>query len=316
MKIVLLINQTESIELDNYYLFSRQLLSRGHSITLCFMDSLGMSGTRVTAQGFQIDSEFLTVGQAFDDLPHQQVDLNSFALVWILALGFRIGFLDKMQLLHNLERDTNLVNSINSILFLKSKYLLNARPEIFPHPETHASANWKQLYKIIERTGGTWIIKPPAGSFGRDVFKVDAMDANLKSLLQTMTGHESGAYCLIQRYIDEVRLGEKRVLFADGQVIGQYCRRNAADHRSNLAQGGKPEVCDLSDEEIELCERIGLFLRREGALFVAMDLAYPYVIELNVINPGGLTTLFELTQQDLSGEVVDKVLAATTQSAM
>lgn len=309
MNIALLINETECIELDNYYLFCHQLLALGHSVSLCRIDSLGMSNAQVTALSFEANSTLVTVGRSFNDLTSRQVGLNRFDLVWVLALGFRIGFLDKIQLLHNLERDTALVNSLNSILYLKSKYFLNTQTEIFSHPESHASANWRQLFEIIQQGGGTWIIKPPAGSFGRDVFKVDASDANLRPILQTMTGHDSGAYCLIQRYVEEISNGEKRVLLANGEVVGQYCRRNTQDHRTNLAQGGEPEVCTLTPEEIALCGPIGKFLRDEGALFVAMDLAYPYVIELNVINPGGLTTLLALTDQDLSGEVVKRVLS-------
>jgi glutathione synthase len=309
MKIALLINETECIELDNYYLFSHQLLALGHSVFLCCIDSLGMSNAQVTAQGFQANSDLVRVEQPFGEIACTEVDLNRFDLVWILALGFRTGFLDKVQLLHNLERETILVNSLDSILYLKSKYFLNTLPDIFSHPESHASASWKQLYGIIQQGGGTWIIKPPAGSFGRDVFKVEATDANLRSILQTMTNHDTGVYCLIQRYVDEISNGEKRVLIANGEVVGQYCRRNTQDHRTNLAQGGEAEVCALTAEEIDLCRKIGEFLRNEGALFVAMDLAYPYVIELNVINPGGLTTLRTLSDTDLSREVVNRVLA-------
>ena len=309
MKIALLINETECVELDNYYLFSHQLLALGHSVFLCCIDSLGMSNAKVTAQGFQASSDLVEVGRPFSAIARSEVDLSVFDLVWVLALGFRTGFLDKMQLLHNLERDTVLVNSLDSILYLKSKYFLNTQSEIFSHPESHASSNWKQLFEIIQRGGGTWIIKPPAGSFGRDVFKVEATDANLRSILQTMTGHETGLYCMIQRYVEEINNGEKRVLMANGEVVGQYCRRNTQDHRTNLAQGGEPEACTLTSEELDLCSNVGEFLRREGALFVAMDLAYPYVIELNVINPGGLTTIHALTNQDLSREVVERVLS-------
>jgi glutathione synthase len=310
MKIALLINETECVELDNYYLFCHQLLALGHSVSLCCIDSLGMNNEWVTAQGFEADNELVEIGKPFSDLTWREVVLNRFDLVWILALGFRVSFLDKMQLLHNLERDTVLVNSLNSILYLKSKYFLSTQSKIFSHPESHASADWQQLFDIIQREGGTWIIKPPAGSFGRDVFKVDVGDANLKSILQTMTGHDAGFYCLIQRYVDEISNGEKRVLLANGEVVGQYCRRNTQDYRTNLAQGGKPEICTLTSEENNLCKNTGKFVRNEGALYVAVDLAYPYVIELNVINPGGLTTLQALTNQDLSGEVVERVLSS------
>lgn len=310
MNIALLINSTDNLELDNYYLFTPKLLSHGHSVTLCFIDSLGMRNNQVTAQGYQITSELPPIGKPFTELQSSPVVLNTLDLVWILALGYRKGFLDKIQLLHNLEQDTRITNTINAILFLKSKYYLSARPDIFPHPESHAAANWEQLYHCIQAAGGTWIIKPPAGSFGRDVFKVHASDANLKALLQNMTGYDNSQYCLIERYIEEIQEGEKRVLFANGEVIGQYSRINGSDHRTNMAQGANAHSCQLTTQEKELCQRVGQTLCEEGALFAAMDLAYPYVIELNVINPGGLSTIQTLSGEDLSGIVIDKVLAS------
>ena len=44
-------------------------------------------------------------------------------------------------------------------------------------------------------------------------------------------------------------------------------------------------------------------------MFAGIDLAYPWLIEVNVINPGGLGTIEQLTGQDRSDEVCGAILA-------
>ena len=124
-----------------------------------------------------------------------------------------------------------------------------------------------------------------------------------------MTAHGSGQYCLMQRYVEEIAEGEKRVLFAGGRSVGQYKRKAVIDHRTNVIQGARTEACDLTDKETDLCRRIGQYLAGMGAEFAGVDMVYPYVIEFNVINPGGLKTIFELTGVNLAAQIIDRVLA-------
>jgi glutathione synthase len=303
MKIALLNNTNPASGEDNSSSFGQHLSSLGHEVYVCPIDSLALDRGEVIVNSVPSDS--------VTDLHDKAVGipLGSFALVWILGLGQRAGFLDKLQLLQALPASTRIINPLSGILHLKSKYLLNSLPDIFPQPESYASSDWRWLLSIMKDRGGTWIVKPPAGSFGRDVFKICADDANASAVLQNMTGHESGNYCLMQRYIDAISEGEKRVLFAAGHVIGQYLRFSVADHRTNLAQGAVAESCGLSSQEQVLCERIGDYLKQHCAGYVAMDMVYPYIIELNVVNPGGLSTLNSLTGTDYAGEVVKHILA-------
>ena len=90
-------------------------------------------------------------------------------------------------------------------------------------------------------------------------------------------------------------------------MIGQYLRVAVADHRTNIMQGARSEPCDLTPIETEYCQELGQFLKAFGAEFVGLDLAFPWIIEFNVINPGGLVTILELTGQDLSASIISEI---------
>jgi glutathione synthase len=151
------------------------------------------------------------------------------------------------------------------------------------------------------------VAKPPAGSLGRDVFVLKPGGPNNRAILQNLCGREEDQYTLLQQYVSEVTSGEKRVLFAGGKVIGQYRRTATGDHRTNLIQGATSTACDLSEAEAIYCRTIGQVLTSMGAGFVGIDLIYPWVIEFNVINPGGITTIDELTGVDLTNAVLDSL---------
>ena len=79
-------------------------------------------------------------------------------------------------------------------------------------------------------------------------------------------------------------------------------------------QGARSEACKLTKEEANYCEKLGAFLKDFGAELVGLDLAYPWIIEFNVINPGGLLTIEELTGQDLTATIVDELGFVTADS--
>ncbi len=305
-RVALLVQKTAAIEDGNYLRFARALHQRQYQVDVCSIDSLRMIDSQIVADGFPWQPS-LDVDSLF---PEQTTQVIEHDIVWILSLGDRGGFLDKYQLLYALPDHIHIVNSLDAIMHLKSKFFLASRPELFPGPKTFASPNAEELIGIIREQGGQWIVKPPAGSLGRDVFKVNAEDKNLNAIVQHLCGVENSNYIMLQRYIPEIESGEKRVLIAGGKVIDQYRRFAHNDHRTNLSQGALIEHCSLNDDERQLCNHLGKELLKFGALFVGVDLAFPAVIEINVINPGGIVTIDELTSVDQSEAVVNALLKA------
>ena len=305
-RIALLIQKTPTLEDGNYLRFARELNKLGHSTDILVIDSLRLIAGRVTADAFSWRSH-LKSGSPLPTSAECKIDHD---VIWILGLGDRANFLDKYQLLFALPEKCKIVNSLDAIMHLKSKYYLASQGDQFPSPETYASTSAEELISIVEANQGKWIVKPPAGSLGRDVYLTHAGDSQLKVIIKRLCGADNSRYTMLQRYLPEIEQGEKRVLLAGGRVIGQYLRRSAGDHRTNITAGAKTEPCDLSVPERDYCTKLAQQILSKGAWFAGVDLVYPWLIEVNVINPGGITTIHELTGCDLSEKVVEAVMTS------
>ena len=301
-RIALLIKSTPQLEDDNYLRFGK-CLSESCDITLIPVDTLQLVDNQVSAAQFPWREEF-SAGTFMPELDISPINQD---LLWILSLGTQHSFLDKYQLLYVLSKKCRIMNSLQALMHLNSKYYLATQPKLFPQPETHASRNSSELARIINSKRGKWIIKPPAGSLGRDVFLVEPSDTNLNSILEHLCGSQNTNYTMIQRYVKEIEEGEKRVILAGGKVIDQYKRLPSSDHRTNVSRGALTEHCELSGEERGYCESLAEYLLKEGVHFAGIDLAWPWLIEINVINPGGLLTIEGITGRDRNKEVIEAI---------
>lgn len=222
-----------------------------------------------------------------------------FRLVWLLGMGRAHNFLDRMQLLRLLPQRPFVV-PVDALVYQHAKYAWRRRM-----PETYASNDASYLKSRLA-AGGDWVAKPPAGSYGRDVLRI-GNDAAGAAVIDRLTGGLDGGYCLLQRFVPEIESGEKRTLVAGGRLIGTYLRRPGqdADLRANLAAGATPHATDLSAGERELVTSVAEELTAAGIGFAAVDTVFPYLMEVNLANPGGLATLQALYGTDPAGSVVE-----------
>jgi glutathione synthase len=94
---------------------------------------------------------------------------------------------------------------------------------------------------------------------------------------------------VVQRYVPDVRKGDKRIILVDGVAMGAINRVPAAgEARSNMHVGGRPEKTALTEREQEICARIGPALKERGMIFVGIDVIGGYLTEVNVTSPTGL----------------------------
>ena len=183
--IVFLVSETDTIIEGNYLKFANEMLARGANSHIAVVDSLALVRSSIVIQGFQLTTPLLTNEPFPKDL--STFELAEFDIVWIMSLGYRESFLDKMQMLYGLPDSCRIVNSLNALMHFKSKYFLASHAETFAHPETHASTSPEQLLGIVQ-SGGKWIAKPPAGSFGKEVYLLTQNDPNTAVILDSLTG--------------------------------------------------------------------------------------------------------------------------------
>lgn len=152
------------------------------------------------------------------------------------------------------------------------------------------------------------ILKPLDGMGGASIFHVRENDPNLSVILETMTAHAS-RYIMAQKYLPEVKNGDKRILMVNGEPI-PYCLARipaSGETRGNLAAGGRGEGRELSARDRWIAEQVGPTLRDKGLVFVGLDVIGDYLTEVNVTSP---TCVQELDKQfgiNISARLMDHI---------
>jgi glutathione synthase len=151
------------------------------------------------------------------------------------------------------------------------------------------------------------IIKPLYGNGGAGVFHVRPDDENLGALLEmfTTTWREP---VIVQRYVPEVRKGDKRIVLVDGKAVGAVNRVPAAgEARSNMHVGGRPEKTALTKREQDICNIIGPALKERGLIFVGIDVIGEYLTEINVTSPTGIQEINRFDDVTIERDVWDAI---------
>lgn len=155
---------------------------------------------------------------------------------------------------------------------------------------------------------GDIIVKPLDGMGGASIFRVTSGDGNASVIYETLTEHES-RYCMAQKYLPEIKAGDKRILVIDGEPVPYALARIPAsgELRGNLAAGGTGRGQALSDRDKEICRVVGPTLVEKGLVFVGLDVIGDYLTEINVTSP---TCVRELNQQfdlDIGATLMDAI---------
>lgn len=272
---------------DNHQRLPRAFAETGWQVVVCCHETLALADRRVVAR---------TAAGAL-------TDLAEYDAYFVLGFGLQETFLDRMQMLRGLTQD-RFVNTVDALTHQHGKASLQLACPDVPQPTTHLSNDAAALAAMVAQ-GGEWIAKPPAGSFGRDVFHLRAGAANAPAILRHLT--RGGRYALLQERIDTAGHGEKRVLLAAGQIVGAYGKR-PADHRANLDVGAEAHPTALTLPEQATVARLAARLNALGVRFAAVDLAAAQVLEINLANPGGLATCAAVSGVDPAPQVAAALL--------
>jgi glutathione synthase len=141
------------------------------------------------------------------------------------------------------------------------------------------------------------------GHGGAAVFRILPQDMNFGSLYDmfSVTFREPW---VIQRFLAEVKHGDKRIILVDGEFAGAVNRVPADDDlRSNMVRGGAAQATDLTPREREICARLGPALPERGLLFVGIDVIDGNLTEINVTSPTGIRAIARLGGPDVAAMI-------------
>jgi glutathione synthase len=159
----------------------------------------------------------------------------------------------------------------------------------------------------FRKAQGNIIVKPLYGNGGAGVFHLRPEDENLNALLELFT-QLFREPVIVQRYLPEVRQGDKRIILVDGVAMGAVNRVPAAgEARSNMHVGGRAEKAALTPREREICEAIGPTLKERGLIFVGIDVIGSYLTEINVTSPTGLQEINRFDKVVLEDRIWDAI---------
>ncbi|WP_455480948.1 glutathione synthase [Bartonella sp. B12(2025)] len=198
---------------------------------------------------------------------------------------FDLNYITTTHLLERVHPKTLVVNDPVWVRNSPEKIFVTEFSDLMP--ETLITKDIEEITDF-RATFGDIIVKPLYGNGGAGVFHLKQDDRNLASLLEMFAEIYREPF-IVQRYLDAVRKGDKRIILLDGTPVGAINRISAeTDIRSNMHVGGSAENIDLTKRDYEICERIGPALQERGLLLVGIDVIGDYITEINVTSPTGI----------------------------
>jgi len=152
-------------------------------------------------------------------------------------------------------------------------------------------------------------VKPLFGNGGAGVFRLTPADENLNALLELFTQLYREPI-IVQRYLPEIRRGDKRIILIEGEPVGGILRvPPEGEVRANLHVGGRAVKTELTARERAICAAIGPTLRAQGLVFVGIDVIGDFMTEINVTSPTGIQEIARLDGVDIAPKIWDAIEA-------
>lgn len=233
--------------------------------------------------------------------------LDGFDSVWMRKdPPFDIKFFFATHLL-------SLIDETKCFLFNHPRGLREANEKLyalrFPEqiPQTLVASEMERLKEFMEELGGEMIIKPLDGCGGSGVYYLQTQDRNTNSILEVATDN-GRRLVMAQRYLPEIREGDKRIIVLDGEPLGAVLRVPLEwETRGNIHVGGQCVKTEVTLRDREICAALAPSLQADGLYFVGLDVIGNYLTEVNVTSPTGIQEVNSLNGVRLESQVIDFV---------
>jgi glutathione synthase len=295
---------TVSIAGDTSFALSLEAQRRGHSLFHYTPDRLTLADGKVFArvEPMHLRDE---QGNHFSLGEPWRADLSEMDVVLLRQdPPFDMNYITTTHILERIHPKTLVVNDPAWVRNSPEKIFVTEFADLMP--ETLITKDREEV-AAFRRQHGDIIIKPLYGNGGAGIFHLAEADRNLASLLEMFSQMFREPY-IVQRYLKDVRKGDKRIMLVDGEPVGAINRVPAEhDSRSNMHVGGRPEKTELTNREHEICARIGPELRRRGFILVGIDVIGGYMTEINVTSPTGIREVARFGGPDIAALFWDAV---------
>ncbi|MCB9929588.1 MAG: glutathione synthase [Alphaproteobacteria bacterium] len=291
---------------DSSLMLALEAQRRGHELFHYLPNGLSLKNGQVIARGHPLTVRYdledhYTMGE------ERCIDLTEAAVVLMRQdPPFDMSYITATHILDHIHPKTLVVNDPTSVRNAPEKLFVTHFPGIMP--PTLISSDRKEILEF-RREHKDIIVKPLFGNGGAGVFHITPGDENLTSLLELFT-QMFREPVIVQKYLPDVRKGDKRVILVDGVAVGGINRVPAeGEARANMHVGGRALKTLLTPREREICEIIGPTLRDQGLIFVGIDVIGDYITEINVTSPTGIQEMNRFDETHIERLIWDAIEA-------
>ena len=288
---------------DSTIALALEAQNRGHKLFHYLAKSLTLRMTEVLARthSFRLQNN----RQLFKMGEEEFSSLDSMDVILMRQdPPFDMAYITATHILEHLPPQTLVVNNPTAVRNSPEKLLVTHFPDLMPPTLVTSDPIAAKEFRLEHQD---LIIKPLFGNGGAGVFHVGPKDQNFNVILETLHSslHEP---LVIQRYLPEIRTGDKRIILIDGIPAGAINRVPMdGEVRANMHVGARAEHADLTARDHEICEVIGPKLKEKGLIFVGIDVIGNYLTEINVTSPTGIQEYLRFTGINLASQIWDVI---------
>jgi len=219
---------------------------------------------------------------------------------------FDMAYITATYILERIHPKTLVVNDPFHVRNAPEKLFVTQYKELMP--ETLITSDREEIRQFRMQHKDI-ILKPIYGNGGAGVFRLKPEDENLGAMLEMLTGFYREPV-IVQRYVPEVRKGDKRIILVEGEAVGAINRVPAeGEARSNMHVGGRPEAVQMSARDVAICKAIGPELKKRGLIFAGIDVIGDYLTEINVTSPTGIVEIKRFGGADIAALIWNAIEA-------
>ncbi|WP_127755002.1 glutathione synthase [Devosia sp. 1566] len=290
---------------DSTFAMMLEAQARGHALVYYTPDTLGLRGTTVSALAAPVEVFDKPKGEHFKLGAFTRIDLGEQDVILMRQdPPFDMNYTTITHILERLHPKTFVVNPPAAVRNAPEKILVTDFPKLMP--PTLVTRD-REMIRAFRQEHGNIILKPLYGNGGAGVFFLQEGDHNLASLIELFELSFREPF-MVQKYLPDVRKGDKRIILIDGEPVAGLNRIPAeGESRSNMHVGGRPELSELTAREREICAAIGSALKERDMIFVGIDVIGDYLTEINVTSPTGIREIKRFGGPDIAVMILDAI---------
>lgn len=307
LKVALQMDPVETIDIngDSTFAMGMEAQNRGHNLFHYQVGDMSYMNDKVKAYVRPLIFRREKGNHyTFGDTKHMDLRDEIDVILMRQDPPFHMGYITATHILEHIHPKTFVVNDPASVRNAPEKIFLTRFPELMPPTMIASNADDVRAFRAEYND---IIVKPLYGNGGAGVFRISEGDQNLASLIEMFQEFYTEPF-IVQKYLSDVRKGDKRIILVDGEPVGAINRvPDEGEVRSNMHVGGEARKTQLTEREKEICDIIGPVLKEQDQIFVGIDVIGDYLTEINVTSPTGIQEIQRFDGTNIASLIWDAI---------